>query len=462
MDFSKQFRLFALLFSTAIFFGPTPANSAEETKPTWKAGAASVVITPDGPMWMAGYASRTKPSEGKIHDLFAKALVVEDEQGTQLVMITSDLISVPRPLRDWLEGEVKKRYNIPPSGLLMNCSHTHCGPELRTSESSLDGMDAERSKQAQAYVAVLQGKLLDVISRAMKSLAPANISYTHARAGFAMNRRIYIDGGFRNHPNPDGRVDHAVPVLKVTDAKGKLRAVMFGYACHNTTLGIQKMCGDYAGFAQEYLEAQLPGTVALFMEGCGGDQNPYPRSKLELAKQHGRSLANGVLAALDTRAKPKHAYDYANLEYMTPPTKKALLKQAQSSDKYDKRHAQRLLKQLEEKGKIRDSYQAPIQVIQFGNTTTLIALPGETVIDYSFRLKRELNGENKPAVWVAGYSNDVFAYIPSLRVLQEGGYEAGGAMRYMTTAVQPGPFTATVEERIISKVHELNRKLNKK
>ncbi|MDG1894243.1 MAG: hypothetical protein P8J37_04970, partial [Fuerstiella sp.] len=98
---------------------------------------------------------------------------------------------------------------------------------------------------------------------------------------------------------------------------------------------------------------------------------------------------------------------------------------------------------------------------RFGEDLTLIALPGETVVDYSLRLKNELStGDGSgPSVWVAGYSNDVFAYVPSRRVLLEGGYEAGGAMRYMTTVLQHGPFTPTVEERIVSKVHELNRKL---
>jgi len=110
-----------------------------------------------------------------------------------------------------------------------------------------------------------------------------------------------------------------------------------------------------------------------------------------------------------------------------------------------------------------NSYDCPIQVIKFGDALTMVALPGETVVDFSLRLKRELGKSiDKPnSIWVAGYSNDVFAYIPSRRVLEEGGYEAGGAMRYMTTTVQPGPFASNVEERIIEKVHELQREISK-
>ena len=117
--------------------------------------------------------------------------------------------------------------------------------------------------------------------------------------------------------------------------------------------------------------------------------------------------------------------------------------------------------QLEEDGKIRDSYPCPIQLVQFGDELTLVALPGETVVDFSLRLKRELTKSDiaSPAIWVAGYSNDVFAYVPSHRVLLEGGYEAESAMKYMTTIVHPGAFAPSVEELIVSKVHELIRRL---
>lgn len=83
-----------------------------------------------------------------------------------------------------------------------------------------------------------------------------------------------------------------------------------------------------------------------------------------------------------------------------------------------------------------------------------MAMGGEVVVDYSLRLKKELAG---PAVWVAGYSNDVMGYIPSRRVLEEGGYEAGGAMLYSPT--HPGPWAPALEEQIVGTIHELHRRL---
>ncbi|MEO8498126.1 MAG: neutral/alkaline non-lysosomal ceramidase N-terminal domain-containing protein [Planctomycetota bacterium] len=425
---------------------------AEET--SWKAGVASVAITPEESMWMAGYASRDKPSEGKVHDLYAKALAVEDAAGTRLVIVTTDLIGIPRELRDWLEAEVHDKYKIAPASLMLNASHTHCGPELRVSKASVYGLEPDRVRQSQAYVDALKEKLSALVGRALGELSPAKLGFTHGRAGFAMNRRLPTAVEPQNAPYPDGPVDHDVPVLRVESPEGELRAIMFGYACHNTTLGFQQFCGDYAGFAQQYLEAAHPGVTALFVTGCGGDQNPQPRRTLELAEQHGRALANGVEAALIGPTKPiegalRVAIDEAALEFAEPPGQSELQRQAQSSDQYERRHAEALLRQLDETGEIRRTYPYLVQAVNFGDDLLLIALAGEVVVDYSLRFKLELRGA---PVWVAGYSNDVFGYVPSLRVLQEGGYEGGGAMRYTTL---PGPFAPTVEKLIVEKVHQV-------
>jgi hypothetical protein len=249
-------------------------------------------------------------------------------------------------------------------------------------------------------------------------------------------------------------VDQAVPVLRVRDSAGVLRAVLFGYACHNTCMGDYKFRGDYAGYAQEYLEQAHPGMTAMFSIGCAGDQNPYPRREPEFVRIHGRSLAMAVEAALETVPKPlagplRTALDDVTLEFAPPPSREQLLAMAATKKRPIADHAQRLLKQLDEKGDIRTTYPYPVQVIRFGSDLVLVALPGEAVVDYSLRLKRELAG---PAVWVAGYSNDVFGYLPSLRVLKEGGYEAGDAMLWGSL---PGPFAPSVEERIVAKVHQL-------
>ncbi len=444
-----------------------PGTTANLEQEKWKAGIATTVVTPAQPMWMSGYAARTKPSEGKVHDLHAKALALEacpersrgDAQGARLVIVTVDLLGIPRPLRDWLEKQVKDSYKLPPENLLLNASHTHCGPVVKEMDDSIYGdsfyaLSPEQIQLSRRYMETLQQKLLTLVGQAIENLTPARLGYTHARAGFAMNRRLKTERGYVISANPDGPVDHDVPVLRIDNPDGELRAVMFGYACHCTTLSFYKFCGDYAGFAQFYLEEAHPGVTAFFVAGCGGDQNPYPRRTLALAQQHGRALANGVETALLARASPvrgpiRAALETVTLDFAKPPRRQQLQQEAKSSNKYERRHAEVLLKELEQNGKIRTTYPYLVQVIQFGDDLTMVALAGEVVVDYSLRLKAELAGLT---VWVAGYSNDVFGYLPSLRVLQEGGYEGGGAMRYTNL---PGPFAPSVEERVIDKVHKL-------
>ncbi len=369
-----------------------------ESQATWKAGVATVVITPEQSMWMAGYAARNKPSEGKAHELHGKALALEDAEGARLVIVTADLIGFPRELRNLVEKEVGDRYKLGRESLLLNASHTHSGPELRawrtTQAWDLPEGQIDLCKQ---YSESLRGKLVELIGRALADLAPAQLSYLHARAGFAMNRRSQGGGGYSIAPNADGPVDHDVPVLRVDGPDGKLRALLFGYACHNTTLDFYQFCGDYAGFAQEYVEEAHQGTTALFMIGCGGDQNPTPRRTLELAKQHGRALANGVEAAL--QAKPRAvrgplrvALDEVPLELEGPPSTEQLKQQAQSTDKYQKRNAGDVLSALEKAGRVPSSYPYLVQVVQFGDDLTMIGLAGEVVVDYSLRLKREFAG----------------------------------------------------------------------
>jgi hypothetical protein len=433
---------------------PTPALTP------WKAGAASVMITPAQPMWMAGYASRTNMSQGNFQELFAKALALEDERGGRLVIVTLDLIGVPRTLRKSLEVRVQKAWQLPPEGLLLNASHTHSGPEFRFGRTPADDGDFKPSTLGDNYGHELEEKLFKLIGSALENRAPARLTYSFARCGVAMNRRLPTKDGYKNGPYPEGPVDHTVPVLRVEGADGKVRAVLFGYACHNTTLALYRFCGDYAGFAQEYIEAEQPGAVALFLNGCSGDQNPYPRGTVELAQKHGRSLATAVAAALTTTLKPvngplRSAIAEIQIEYAPAPTREEFTARLNSKDKYEVSHAKRMLEKLEKGEPLPTQYPYPVQVVQFGDMLTVVALGGETVVDYALRLKQELAG---PAVWVAGYSNDVMAYIPSLRIAKEGGYEGGGAMRFST--IHPGPWAESTEERIVGKVLELNRKLS--
>jgi hypothetical protein len=435
----------------------------------WKAAAAKAVITPTEPMYLAGFASREVPAEGTAMDLYAKSLAIEDAKGTRFVMVTLDLVEVTYQLRDAVAAAARSKYGLPEKALQLNCSHTHCGPELRYTELEfMSFTDPLRKERCLRYNAFLTDRIVGIIGEALQHLEPATVSYGHARCGFAMNRRLKSDkpsgAPYLNSPNPEGVVDHDVPVLTVSTAAGKLSAIVFGYACHNTSMSIKQWHGDYAGHAQQLIEEAHPGTVALFMMGCGGDQNAYPRFSPIFSFRHGQSLATAVEAALDAKPKPVHGplsidWQTTRLDYESIPTAEQIGKRLGTGEGYDKGYEVYQRKWDEKRlhairnGGLRDHYDYPVQTLRFGSDLTLVALSGETCVDYSLRLKHEFKGPG--ALWVAGYSNDILAYIPSKRVLHEGGYEAFRSLMYWSNPLHPDKFTDTLEERIIGKVGEM-------
>jgi neutral ceramidase len=430
----------AVLFAISSFAAPPGATPESPPKPpksvaphvpaNWKAGTAVAKVTPQKMLWMAGYAARKKPAEGKVQELFAKALALEDEQGNKLVFVTLDLIGVPQLMRRAVAERAEKEFKLPQAHLVMNASHTHSGPSLRTTPLTDADKENPKARDSWEYTQKLQNDIVGIIGKALAEMQPARLTWNKARCGFAMNRRrdytLPPDHPNANlAPNPNGPVDHEVPALRVEAPDGTLKATMFGYACHNTSLGFYNWCGDYAGFAQEYLQEHRPGFTALFLMGCGGDQNPYPRrsdvvpgvTDLELSMQHGRSLSNAVEMALTVNPQSvagpiRAAYEEIPLSY--------------ANNK-------------------REDHDYPVQVIKIGKELTFITLGSEVVVDYSLRFKREFAGE--AGVWVAGYSNDYTGYMPSLRVLKEGGYEAAAG------------WAEDVEDRIAKKVHEMHDKL---
>ena len=443
----------------------------------WKAGASSVDITPSMPMWMAGYGSRNKPGNEVAHPLHAKALVLKDGRGKVAIILTADLLGIPATLRKMVEEKVSEQYNVSPSFLLMSYSHTHSGPEVRSIVTSLSERDPIRTELVNKYRKELEGKIIKVIDEAYARMAPAKLSYGSAKAGFAMNRRMDYslekdDIRYGKAPASGGPVDHDVPVLQISGSDGSLLAVLFGYACHATTLGNYTFHGDYPGFAQHYLEESHKGSVALFMAGCGADQNPHPRGDmvsgltgLDLAKMHGRTLALAVEAALNSNPVPleprlESVLETIPLEYLPAPSRGELKKQAETKDITIKENAEVLIEWMDRDGNLPASYPYPIQVMHFGNKLTLVALASEVVVDYSLRLKKELPGP----VWVAAYSNDFLGYIPSFRIWSEGGYEGGKSMTFSSStlyrgAAHPGIWASSAEENIIVKIREMNSRI---
>jgi hypothetical protein len=294
----------------------------------------------------------------------------------------------------------------------------------------------------------------EIVAQAFARLAHCELSYGSGTATFAANRRNNSEGDFariKAEGMIKGPQDHDVPVLVVKDAQGKPLAIVFGYACHATVLDGYAWSGDYPGQAQIEIEKEFPGAQAMFWAGCGGDQNPLPRRRVELAEDYGRQLAEAVAKVVMNKPQPLKGklttqYVEIGLPLAKLPTVEELERDAESENRYTASRARFLLGEISAGRPLEPRYPYPIARWLVGDDIEWLFLGGEVVVDYAIRLKSESRDKK---TWVAGYTNDVMAYIPSRRVLVEGGYEGGGAMVYYGL---PTVWDMTVEEEIVSAV----------
>ncbi len=426
--------------------------------PTWRVGTAQVSITPTNLMWMGGFASRTKPAEGKLDDLFAKVLVLEAPDGGVCVLVTADLVGIPKWLYENLCHKLAARHGLARAQIRFAASHTHSGPVLRDALRDIYPWDDAQKKLSADYSAWLEPALLETITRAFTNRTAATLWAGEGRATFAVNRRTNDESKLKEMlargESPKGPSDFAVPVLAVRSPEGKLRTLVFGYAAHVSCLiQNQLWSADYCGVTMRSMEEKFPGCQAMFWQGCGSDQSAAPRGTVELCRQRGQDLAAAVQVVLDQTMRPlsprlRTAFEFVNLDFGEQPTRDELEQAGKKAD-YRSRWARRLVAELGAGKSFAKGYpEYPVQVWKLGADQLWIALGGEVCVDYALRFKREF-GAN---AWVNGYANDVMAYIPSRRLWEEGGYQAGAFDVYGLPANRWCP---DIEDRIASAVARL-------
>ena len=451
--------LFSVWSITPSAFGEIPVQPDPPTYNSfsWKAGVSKIDITPDQPLWMAAYGSRTSPSEGTLHPIWVKALALEDAQGNQSVVITSDLLGFPKAMSDNIRQSVESRYGLTKAQVILNSSHTHTGPVLGDALFDIYPVDEEGRQRIADYTRKLTADIVDLIGKALENLEPAQLFSQNGVARFQVNRRNNVEALQHRISDLNGPNDYAVPVIKVAKPNGDLIAILFGYACHPTVLSLNQWSGDYPGYAQIQLEKDHPGVQAMFFQGGGGDQNPIPRRTIPLARQYGRTLAAAVDRVLEEEMKPlesvlKVAYTEVDVNLETAPTEEELAHFCESASGYQKRWGERLLQETKEGKQQFDKYPYPLQIWTLGDQS-IFTLGGELLIGYTIRLK-EIFGYDS---FVMGYTNDVMSYIPTARVLHEGGYE--GAHAQMVYGM-PAKWSYDIESTIIKGMVDLARSID--
>lgn len=413
---------------------------------TYRVGVAQVDITPEHPIRLNGFGSRRDESSGVYHRIWAKAIAVEDESHEPALLITLDVLGIPDDLRVEIARRLHNKSGLKPERLSITATHTHTGPMLKGANTTIFGMPIppEHLAHIDRYTAVFLDKVEKVGLTALDKREPARLSYGIGSVGFATNRRT-----------KGGPVDHDLPVLFVHDLQGKVRAVYTSYATHCVTLSHNKIGGDWAGFAQDAIQDAFPGAMALVSIGCGADSNPssdVTGDRVEAATVQGRTISAEVRRLAQQFRTPIHGrvivkWKQLELPLAPLPSREQWEEKAKQSGAIGY-HARVQLAKLARNEKLASQIDYPVQTWAIGDSLAMVFLSGEVVVDYSLRLKRELDGHR---LWINAYSNGAPCYIPSERVLKEGGYEGGDAMIYYD---QPTVFQPGLEAPIIAAVHE--------
>ena len=375
-----------------------------------KVGISTADITPEGPAWLSGFAARKEVSRG-VHRNLTATCVVFDNGATRLAFVALDILCI---LEKQLEGlrAAGQMAGIPPQNLTVNFSHTHYAP----------GIEDERNA---GYADLFQSRTESLFQAAVDDLQPAVLDYTVGSCTMGINRRQRgADGKIGFRPEPRNPIDPDVPILRVLSPDGRVRSVIFGYACHPTSIGNVDawflVNTDYPGYARDWVAAAYPGCTPVFLQGCGADIKPrytkpdesgYGRydyvllDPLGTLAELGHELGRAVIAALTTPPA------------LVPATRPEALSEAAEFPV----PLAGIVEQVEipHKDPEKPPHQVPMGAWRVGDVY-VFGSRGEIGSKIGMRIKRELSGRR---VWTNGYTHWGGGYLMDAASYPEGGYE---------------------------------------
>ena len=421
-----------------------------------KVGIASTDITPQQSVWLTGYGTRDRKSEGVYQSLNVGAISiasVEDE----VLIFTADLIGYDLAYAASAKLRIAESTGLLPHQVVLTATHTHCAPFFYPW-----AMPGEVEK---GYAEFLKDRLVAVAVSAKSRQVEGNIAFSRGRSAFGVNRRLPDGkGGIRFAPNPDGAMDRALDTLWFKNANGKPIGSLTIFGCHPTSRGGYLIGGDYPGFLCRVL-SQKTEAPAFFATGCAGNIRPwfkgedagFARPTLEELEVASGKMADEVMQSQQNEIavnadKLRIASEFHQLPYAHPPDEAALSDKADNhNNPLIRQWASEMLK-LVEAGGLPSSCPQEIQVVQFNRDLRAVFLGGEVLTEIGMRIKDAL----QPATTItAAYSNGLIAYVPSKETYDLGGYEVDGSHFYF---LRPAPFAKEIEDLIVARTVEMVRR----
>ena len=428
-----------------------------EDSTRYQVGFAVADITPPIGTYLAGFANRTEPSTGTYHRLSATVVAIDDGD-TPLLIVGAEILGF-YTLTGRVRAAIHGATGVPTTHILLNGSHTHCGPNV----CAVHGWHV--GEVDEEYVSSLVDKLAASAAAALQDRRAARLRAGFGRCTIGVSRRRPDGaGGVEWNPSPASPRDPEVAVLQIESPSGDLRGVVFSYGCHPTSSAGLQIGGDYVGFALDRIAQRNPGIHACFLQGCGGDQKTRPADPqsdtfvprdVEQIRQIGQELGDAVCQALESPdlrplSEPLSVRQ-TTIELALEPADAAKVQAGLADERgFLQAWARHLTAQAEQGVPAETRVPFEIQTVRFGRQLAVVALSGEMTAEHGLRLKRDLTSTHFDAVFPVGYANSIAGYIPVRRQIPEGGYEVLFANQWW---LRPGPFVEATEDLIHDAVH---------
>lgn len=452
-----------------------PEHEEEATAPLWRVGVSKLDITPDMPLWLSGFASRTRePSIEEVSasaaSLFVRSLSIRDASGSgaPLVLVSLDLIGADGAFSDSIFRQLEDELGLGRANVRLCFSHTHSGPVVGRHLFPLAPEDAEHLRKASAYAAFLRRRIVEGVEQAVRDegVVLAQARYAVVPNAMAVNRREVKEAGFdgTRRGETEGRL--SVLWFEAVGNASRVVAGVYALAAHASVITAgYRYSGDYPGVASGKVEGRDGlGGVWLFAAGAGGDQNVYPRGDAVDAGRHGSALADQIVDAVGTgRGRALEAdvgrgsgsiaatHEFVALPFRTVLSRRTLraMSRRRSEEPTSKRMAARWLSVPDAREDADGSTGTPalfpnfpIAVWRIGRLR-IAFLGGEPTVGYSAAIRSQSNID-----WVVGYTDDVMGYVGTAGVLRDGSKE--GSDRVAIYYGLPSAWDETVEALIMS------------
>jgi hypothetical protein len=434
-----------------------------------KLGTGKAIITPPIGTPLVGFGSRDHGSESVLDDLEVRVFWFQDADNAEeaVCIISADLLGFGDDSTQFLRDSISIEYGITPERILLAASHTHSGPQL---EDSLVGTGLCVPEVAEQILALILGAVKDAQANTAEVTFHAGKGLLE---GYAINRRGIENGESDIKPNYGGIRDDVVTALSCRDAStGDVKAVLFHFTCHASTMGTYEITGDYPGATRRFIEKELGnGAVAGFLPGCFGNvrslclfmggeyfRGGQPKD-LEL---YGKALGGEVVrvvreASTEVQPRLNGVATVIDLPLQEQPTREAL--EHIINDDPEDRTWRPWIPWLDKGKKVWAEFlmdkpfsptrQLTLQRLDLADNVTLVAMGGEVCVEYGHFIK-----DTRPDAFMIpmGYSNGIIGYIPTAAMFPEGGYEPITSGMYFGL---PAPFKPEIEEIIRKEISKI-------